>query len=33
MEPILLLTLIASAGVLLIGHFWSVVEDHLSRGK
>jgi hypothetical protein len=32
MEPIVLLTLVASAGLLLVAHLWMVVEDHFSRG-
>jgi hypothetical protein len=33
MEPIVLLTLMASAALILLGHVWMVVEDHLSRGR
>jgi hypothetical protein len=33
MEPIVLMTLVASATLLLLGNVWMVVEDHLSRGR
>jgi len=33
MDSIILLALMASATLLLIGHVWMVVEEHLTRGQ
>jgi len=33
MDSIILLTLMASAALLLVGHIWMVVEQHLTRGE
>jgi|HubBroStandDraft_6_1064221.scaffolds.fasta_scaffold503487_2 hypothetical protein len=33
MEQIVLMTLLGSAALLLVGHVWMVVEDHLSQWK
>lgn len=33
MEQVVLMTLLGSTGLLLLGHVWMVVEDHLSQLK